>query len=47
MRKGKDVKIVKAILIEQNIAGSLTLRDFKDYCKAAIIKAVWYQKGGP
>lgn len=47
MRKGKDFKIVKAILIEQNIAGSLTPRDFKDYYKAAIIKAVWYQKGKP
>ena len=45
MWKGKDIKIVKAILIEKNMVGGLTLCDFKNYYKAAVITAVWYQKG--
>lgn len=42
MWKGKDIKIVKAILIEKNMVGGLKLCDFKNYYKAAVITAVWY-----
>jgi hypothetical protein len=35
-------QIAKAILSKKKKARSMTLLDFKIYCKAIIIKATWY-----
>lgn len=42
--KGRDIRTARVILCGENIVGDLPQCNFKNYYKAAVIKAVQYKK---